>query len=171
MSKSISFLRLAALLLLAFAVAPVATSGTAEASTGCLPGSIQSTLNQIRAKFGPVSIVSTHRPGARIAGSGKRSYHASCRAVDFHPPKGKYSQVLAYLRANHSGGLGTYSCGMHHIHLDNGPRVHFHKCQGASGKVYASRSSKSKRYAAKSAPAKAKISATAKVWKTASIAR
>ena len=112
MSKSISFLRLAALLLLAFAVAPVATSGTAEASTGCLPGSIQSPLNQIRA---------------------------------------------------------------------NGPRVHFHKCQGASGKVYASRSSKSKRYAAnaksskryaaKSAPAKAKISATAKVWKTASIAR
>lgn len=181
MSRAKSFVRLAALLLMAFAVAPVATSGTAEASTGCLPGSIKSTLNQIRAKFGPVSIVSGHRPGARIAGSGKRSYHASCRAVDFHPPKGKYGQVLAYLRANHSGGLGTYSCGMHHIHIDNGPRVHFHKCQGSSGKVYASRSSKSKRYAAKArsskryaakaAPAKSKVAAVAKHVKTASVAR
>ncbi|MEW5964689.1 MAG: D-Ala-D-Ala carboxypeptidase family metallohydrolase [Pseudomonadota bacterium] len=181
MSRATSIVRLAALVLLALAAVSTTTAGTAEASTGCLPGSIKSTLNQIRAKFGPVSIVSAHRPGARIAGSGKRSYHASCRAVDFHPPKGKYGQVLAWLRANHSGGLGTYSCGMHHIHLDNGPRVHFHKCQGASGKVYASRSSKSKRYAAKAksskryaakaAPAKANVATATAPWKTAAVAR
>jgi hypothetical protein len=179
MSKSFSFLRLAALLLVGFLTISATTAGTAEASTGCLPGSLQGTLGQIRAKFGPVSIVSTHRPGARIAGSGKRSYHASCRAVDFHPPKGKYGQVLAYLRANHSGGLGTYSCGMHHIHIDNGPRVHFHKCQGSNGKVYASRSSKSKRYAAQAKSSKrysakaapAKVSAATKSLKTAALAR
>lgn len=118
---------------------------TASAKAGCMPGSLAAKLNQIRAKFGPVQVVSTHRPGARIAGSGRPSYHASCRAVDFNPPRGKYKQVLAWLKANHSGGVGSYSCGMHHIHIDTGPRVRFHKCQG-SGR-YAKGSSK-KRYAA-----------------------
>lgn len=129
-----------------------APTSTAQAS--CLPSSLKAKLNEIRAKFGPVRIVSTHRPGARIAGSGKRSYHASCRAVDFHPPKGKYSQVVAWLKANHSGGVGTYSCGMHHIHMDNGPRVRFHHCVNAKGtpigksRKYASRKS-NKRYSKK----------------------
>ncbi|MCB1519670.1 MAG: DUF882 domain-containing protein [Hyphomicrobiaceae bacterium] len=116
---------------------------TTSANAGCMPSALASKLNQIRAKFGPVQVISTHRPGARIAGSGRASYHASCRAVDFNPPPGKYSQVVAWLKANHSGGVGTYSCGMHHIHIDTGPRVRFHKCQG-SGR-YASRSSKSKK--------------------------
>ena len=129
------------------------------AGTGCLPGALKSKLSQIRQKFGPVSIVSTHRPGARIAGSGKSSYHASCRAVDFHPPKGKYREVVAWLKANHSGGVGTYSCGMHHVHIDNGPRVRFHHCVSASGKPtgkskYASNRSKT-RYAGKGTSKKA----------------
>lgn len=115
------------------------------APTGCLPGTVKAKLAQIRKKFGPVRVISTHRPGARIKGTGKRSYHASCRAVDFHPPKGKYRQVLAYLRSSHSGGLGTYSCGMHHIHLDNGPRVRFHHCVNASGRPIG----KKRRYASK----------------------
>lgn len=140
------------------------------ASTSCLPGSLKAKLSQIRAKFGPISVVSAHRPGARIAGSGKRSYHASCRAVDFLPPKGKYRQVVAWLKANHSGGVGTYSCGMHHIHIDDGPRVRFHHCVTASGRPvgksrYAGRKSKrtyagkskSTRYAAKSGKSKAMV--------------
>jgi hypothetical protein len=73
------------------------------------------------------------------------SYHASCRAVDFNPPRGKYQQVASWLKANHRGGVGTYSCGMHHIHVDNGPAVRFHKCEG--GGHYASRSRGSARYA------------------------
>lgn len=108
-------------------------ASTVTAQASCLPSGLKAKLSQIRAKFGPVRIVSTHRPGARIAGSGKRSYHASCRAVDFHPPKGKYSQVVSWLKANHGGGVGTYSCGMHHIHIDNGPRVRFHHCVNAKG--------------------------------------
>lgn len=103
------------------------------AATSCLPASLKAKLSQIRTKFGPVRIVSTHRKGARIAGSGKRSYHASCRAVDFHPPKGKYSQVVSWLKSTHSGGVGTYSCGMRHIHIDNGSKVRFHKCVNARG--------------------------------------
>jgi hypothetical protein len=125
------------------------------AGGGCLPASLKQKLNEVRAKFGRIEIVSAHRPGARIAGSGRRSYHASCRAVDFNPPKGKYSQVVAYLNSHHSGGLGTYTCGMHHIHIDNGPRVRFHKCQNGNRVVYSQRglggkfasNSNSKRYA------------------------
>ncbi|MEL7048041.1 MAG: D-Ala-D-Ala carboxypeptidase family metallohydrolase [Pseudomonadota bacterium] len=151
------------------------TDSATAAGTGCLPGSIKSKLAQIRSKFGPIKVISTHRPGARIAGSGKRSLHASCRAADFHPPKGKYRQVVAWLKKTHSGGVGTYSCGMHHIHIDNGSRVRFHHCVNAKGrpvgksryakkskskKKYVGKSSK-KRYAAKSSKKKAKGAAYA----------
>jgi hypothetical protein len=102
-----------------------------DASGSCLPGELKSRLAQVSKKFGRVSIVSTYRGGARMP-SGRTSYHASCRAVDFTPPRGKYSQVAGWLKANHGGGVGTYSCGMHHIHIDSGPRVRFHHCQSAS---------------------------------------
>ncbi len=137
--------RLAAIVMLAVLSVTVTTPATKAYAAGCLPATLKSKLSQIRAKFGPVSIVSTHRRGARIAGSGKRSYHASCRAVDFHPPKGKYRQVVAWLKANHAGGVGTYSCGMHHVHIDNGPRVRFHHCVNARGRPIG----KSRRYASK----------------------
>ncbi len=64
-------------------------------------------------------------------GNGRASFHAPCRAVDFNSPRGKHSQVVAWLKSNHGGGVGTYSCGMHHIHIDNGPKVRFHHCQSA----------------------------------------
>ncbi len=123
------------------------TTPAYAAKSSCLPASIKNKLAQIRKKFGPVRIVSTHRPGARIAGSGKRSYHASCRAVDFHPPKGKYGAVARWLKANHKGGVGTYSCGMHHIHIDNGPRVRFHHCVNKHGTPL--KKGRKKRYYAK----------------------
>ncbi len=98
------------------------------ASLSCVPGVLRQRLNQIRRRFGPIRITSTFRRGARVRGSGRRSLHASCRAVDFHPPRGKYRAVARWLKANHNGGVGTYSCRMSHIHIDNGPRVRFHKC-------------------------------------------
>lgn len=131
-------------------IAGVAAAGSiapvrqAEAAA-CMPSALAATLNTIRNKFGAVQVISAHRPGARIAGSGKASYHASCRAVDFNPPAGRYGEVVSWLKANHSGGVGTYSCGMHHIHIDTGPRTHFHKCQGG-GNRHVSRAAK-KRYA------------------------
>lgn len=166
------------LLVGAFAMTAPQPAVAASSSTGCLPGSIKSKLSQIRQKFGSISVISTSRPGARIAGSGKRSYHASCRAADFHPPKGKYRQVVAWLKKNHSGGVGTYSCGMHHIHIDNGPRVRFHHCVNAKGRPvgksrYASKRSKKKyvgkskrRYASKKRSNKrsAKASTSKKVY-------
>lgn len=105
-----------------------ATSNAEAAGRGCLPGSIKSIFRQIESRFGRVRVISTFRKGARIAGSGRPSYHASCRAVDFHPPRGKYGAVLNYLRRNFGGGIGTYRCRMRHIHIDNGPRVRWSKC-------------------------------------------
>ena len=108
-------------------MAGVSTTANAQ-STGCLPGDVKSALWQIQKKFGSIQVVSTHRPGARIAGSGRQSYHASCRAVDFKAPSGKHGAVVSWLKSNFSGGVGTYSCSMHHIHIDNGPQVRWHKC-------------------------------------------
>jgi uncharacterized protein YcbK (DUF882 family) len=82
---------------------------------------MRSVLNRIEAKFGSVQIVSTCRPGARIAGSGRVSRHASGNAVDFKV-RGKKAAVIKWLIANHhSGGIMTYS-GMDHIHVDVGYR-------------------------------------------------
>jgi Peptidase M15 len=102
-------------------------------ATGCLPSSVKSALSSLRSQFGSISVVSTHRSGARIAGTGQRSLHADCRAADFAVNSGNYSRVVAWLERNHSGGVGTYSCGMHHIHIDNGPKMRWHKCVTASG--------------------------------------
>lgn len=128
-------LQLAAVFTAVFSVSLSTGAGTAHAaSTGCLPGVIKKRLNQIRKSFGPIKVISAHRPGARIAGSGKPSYHSSCRAADFHPPAGKYRQVVSWLQRNHNGGIGTYSCGMNHVHIDNGPRVRFHRCVSGNRK-------------------------------------
>jgi uncharacterized protein YcbK (DUF882 family) len=114
----------------------------AAQSTGCLPGSVKSALSSIQSRFGSISIVSTHRSGARIAGTGQRSLHADCRAADFKVNSGNYSRVVAWLESNFPGGVGTYSCGMHHIHIDNGPKMRWHKCVTASGRPVGSSSSR-----------------------------
>ena len=49
-------------------------------------------------------------------------------------PAFKRCSVVAWLKRNHSGGVGTYSCGMHHIHIDNGPRARFHQRVNARGR-------------------------------------
>ncbi len=109
--------------------APAAAArGGATTSEGCLPGVLRTRLAQVRKNFGSIQVVSTHRPGAKIAGTRTTSYHASCRAADFVPPKGKYGIVTRWLYANHEGGVGTYTC-MNHIHIDNGPNVRWSKCR------------------------------------------
>jgi hypothetical protein len=92
----------------------------------CLPAALKDVLATIETRYGPVRVISTHRPGARIAGTSHMSLHATCRAVDFHPPSGKYREVLAYLRASWKGGIGTYSGQHHHLHVDVGHAKHWH---------------------------------------------
>jgi hypothetical protein len=107
-------------------VPPAETAGRSahpSVSTSCLPGELKAALAGVQARFGPVQVVSTHRPGARIRG-GHRSHHATCNAVDFRPPSGAYASVATHLRQTWSGGLGTYSSG--HIHIDTGPNYRWH---------------------------------------------
>jgi hypothetical protein len=108
---------------------PLARRGTrrSHASASCLPGTMKAVLNNVQARYGPVTVISTHRPGARIRG-GRPSLHASCEAVDFRPARGTYGRVAAYLRSTWNGGMGTYSSG--HIHIDTGPKYHWHSGGG-----------------------------------------
>jgi len=91
-------------------------------SRGCLTSAARALLGRIEAQFGGVQIVSTCRPGARIAGTGRISRHASGNAVDFNAPGGRKAAIVRWLIANHkSGGTMTYA-GMNHIHVDIGYR-------------------------------------------------
>ena len=90
-----------------------------SATTACLPPQLKAALVGVQARFGSVTVISTHRKGARIRG-GQPSLHASCRAVDFRPAPGTYGRVAAYLRSTWNGGVGTYKSG--HIHIDVGEK-------------------------------------------------
>ena len=95
-----------------------ASSGT---SRSCLTSSARALLGRIESQFGAVQIISTCRPGARIAGTGRVSRHASGNAVDFNAG-GRKAAIVRWLIANHkSGGTMTYA-GMSHIHVDIGYR-------------------------------------------------
>ncbi len=95
--------------------------GHASSSRRCLTSEARALLGRIQARFGNVQVISTCRPGARIATSGRPSKHASGQAVDFRVP-GRKSEVVKWLSANHrSGGTMTYS-DMDHIHVDVGYR-------------------------------------------------
>ena len=60
--------------------------GGAGASRSCLTPAARALLGRIEAQFGTMQIISTCRPGARIAGSGRISKHASGEAIDFNAP-------------------------------------------------------------------------------------
>jgi uncharacterized protein YcbK (DUF882 family) len=97
----------------------------------CLKPAARALLERLQAQFGPVQIISTCRPGARIAGSGRISKHASGDAVDFDAGRRK-GDVVRWLIANHkSGGTMTYS-DMSHIHIDIGR--HFVALNAPSGR-------------------------------------
>ena len=94
--------------------------GGASTSRACLSSAARGLLARIEQRFGAMQIVSTCRPGARVAGSGRPSRHASGNAIDFNAG-GRKGEVVSWLMANHSGGVMTYP-GMSHIHVDIGPR-------------------------------------------------
>jgi Peptidase M15 len=100
-------------------------------SRSCLTSAARALLERIEASFGKMQIISTCRPGAVIAGSGRRSKHASGQAIDFNAGARK-AAVVRWLIANHkSGGTMTYR-GMSHIHVDVG--YHFVSLNSGSGR-------------------------------------
>ena len=101
-------------------------------------------LERIETKFGPVHVISGYRPGARIAGSGRVSRHASGNAIDFDAGSRK-SAIVKWLVANHkSGGTMTYAS-MGHIHVDIGPHFVSLNSGGGGGSYSRSRRTTSSR--------------------------
>jgi hypothetical protein len=88
-----------------------------------------------------MQIVSTCRPGARIAGTGRISRHASGNAIDFNAGRRK-GAVLRWLVANYRGGGTMTYAYMDHIHVDVGR--HFVSLSGSRARV-ASRLNRSNR--------------------------
>jgi hypothetical protein len=94
----------------------------ASAPTQCLPGDLREVVADVAARFGPVSVESTHRARGhnRRAGGAGGSMHLSCRAVDFRV-RARTRGVMAYLSSRPEvGGLKVYGNGI--IHIDNGSR-------------------------------------------------
>jgi hypothetical protein len=94
----------------------------ASAPTNCVPGNLREVVASVAAKFGPVSVESTHRSRGRNwrAGGARQSLHLSCRAIDFRV-RTRTRGVMAYLRSRPEvGGLKIYRNGI--IHIDNGER-------------------------------------------------
>ncbi len=87
-------------------------------------------LGRIEDKFGPVNVISGYRPGARIAGTGRISRHASGNAADIDAGSRKGAIVKWLIATHHSGGTMTYA-DMSHIHVDIGP--HFVSLGANSG--------------------------------------
>ncbi|MBM6578782.1 hypothetical protein ILT44_01210 [Microvirga sp. BT689] len=94
----------------------------ASAPTGCVPGDLREVVASVAAKFGPVSVESTHRSRGRNwrAGGARHSLHLACRAIDFRV-RSRVRGVMVYLRSHPEvGGLKMYRNGI--IHIDNGER-------------------------------------------------
>jgi len=100
--------------------APASVRDPADAPRTCLTSPTRALLERIEAKFGPVKLVSTCRPGAMIAGTWRPSRHASGNAVDFDAGARKAAIVEWLIANHHEGGTMTYA-DMSHIHVDIGP--------------------------------------------------
>jgi hypothetical protein len=112
---------------------PATSRDSPDAPRTCLTPAARALIERIEAKFGPVKLVSTCRPGATIAGSGRPSRHASGNAIDFDADRRK-ADIVEWLIANHhDGGTMTYA-DMDHIHVDIGP----HFVSIAGGRHWAS---------------------------------
>lgn len=92
------------------------------APTGCLPTALREVVADLSARFGTVSIESTHRTVGRNrrAGGAGHSLHLACRAMDLRLHN-RQRGAMAYLRSRPEvGGLKIYRNGI--IHIDNGSR-------------------------------------------------
>lgn len=88
-------------------------------SRACLTAQTRAVLAQLEGQFGAVKVVSTCRPGAVIAGSGRPSQHRYGKAVDVVPPPGQRASMISWLRQHAGGAVITYRSG--HVHFDTGP--------------------------------------------------
>jgi hypothetical protein len=114
------FTALSALIAVACLFASVAFAKGATVDRTCLTYEAWGLLDRIEQRFGPVQVISTCRPGARVAGTNRISRHASGNAIDFRAGRRKAAIVDWLVATHHSGGTMTYS-DKDHIHVDIGP--------------------------------------------------
>ena len=88
----------------------------AGVATSVLPSPLQNALHQVAASCSGFRVISAHRPGARIAGTGRPSLHASGRAADFVVKN--YSCAYAILRG-FPGGVSMDAHRVGHIHVSH----------------------------------------------------
>jgi len=109
------------------------------ASRSCLTSDTRSLLDQAESHFGVVfKIVSTCRPGARIAGTNHISEHARGRAVDLLVPRGTSKQSVVQWFYRNAKGVTMVYRGMAHVHFDTG-QYHKLACGGCGGRKMHSR--------------------------------
>ncbi|MFD0916708.1 D-Ala-D-Ala carboxypeptidase family metallohydrolase [Pseudahrensia aquimaris] len=93
-----------------------------NAPWNCVPKRLKGVIYQIRKRWGPVTINSTHRSHRhnRRVGGKRRSYHLKCQAVDFRV-HGSTRGLLTWLKRHPSvGGYKRYRSGF--FHIDTGPK-------------------------------------------------
>lgn len=108
----------------AFELAAVPTGQRIKwsAPSNCVPASLKGVIQNVAAKFGPITVSSTARSRAKNArvGGRSKSFHLGCRAVDFRV-HGSTKGLIGFLAGQKNvGGIKRYSSGFYHI--DNGPR-------------------------------------------------
>ena len=99
--------------------AQTVVASSAKAPLDCLPAGLRTVLQDVQARFGTVTLVSTrelhtgnHRPG-----SARHKMHADCRAVDFKV-EGDLTATTAYLRSQPEvSGVTSYR-NTRVIHID-----------------------------------------------------
>lgn len=126
---------------------PFGTRTRTVAHRAGVPGRISAFLADVQARCGSVRVISTFRPGARIAGTGRTSCHASGQAVDY--TTGNPSCALAVANSGPWRSLGHSN--------DYGRVAHFHvsvcaqeagvRFAHGGGRAYARRGVKRTRYA------------------------
>lgn len=89
----------------------------------CVPAKLKVVLRRVARKFGPVQVHSTHRWPLenKLKGGKPKSYHLTCRAVDFSV-KGGPSGVTEFLKSQRAVGGYSYYSGQGFYHIDTGPR-------------------------------------------------
>jgi len=90
---------------------------TATTSRHCLQSETYRVLQDLEAFVGPVKLISTCRPGARIAGTRHMSHHSNGTAVDFWTPR--KASAIRYLRSRRDVFVMTYR-DMSHVHFNTG---------------------------------------------------
>jgi hypothetical protein len=95
----------------------------ANASLDCVPSELRKVVADVAARFGPVTVLSTHRLNTvnHAMGSVRHKLHTACRAVDFRV-EGSAAKVTAYLRSRSElAGVESYRDGV--IHIDASERI------------------------------------------------